>query len=163
MKNLLIVRHAKSSWGNSYLSDHERPLNSRGKADAPRMGQLLKEMDLTPDLIISSTAKRAMATAKAVALSSGYENEIQFTRDFYHADSDTYLELLHTVSNENDCVMVVGHNPGVQELVTWFTDVNTHFTTANIAHVQLPIQSWQEMDEEVTGKLVNLWRPKEIG
>ena len=162
MKSLLILRHAKSSWGNSYLSDHERPLNGRGKVDAPRMGQLRKEEELIPDLIISSTAERAMATAEAVALACDYEDEIQFTRRFYHADPETYIEVLGTVSDEHECVMVVGHNPGMQELVAWLTDVDTRFTTANIAHVHLPIQSWQEVNEEVTGELINLWRPKEV-
>ena len=162
MKNLLIMRHAKSSWGNDLLGDHDRPLNKRGKQDAPRMGKLLKQEELTPDLIISSTAERAMATAEAVALACDYEEKIQFTRQFYHADPETYLTILNSVPDSFQRVMVVGHNPGAEELVALLTEVDTRFSTANIAHVQLPIQHWRELNEEVFGKLVNLWRPKEV-
>ncbi len=163
MKNLLIMRHAKSSWGNDYLGDHDRPLNNRGKRDAPRMGALLKLEELTPDLIISSTAERAMATAEAVALACEYEEKIQFTRQLYHADPETYLMILNGLPDAVERVMVVGHNPGAAELVAELTDVDTDFTTANIAHVQLPIEHWHELNEMVAGKLVNLWRPKEVG
>jgi len=76
MKTLLILRHAKSSWKNPGLADHNRPLNKRGKRDAPRVGRLLRDKNLTPDLILSSTAKRALDTAEAAAESSGYEGEI---------------------------------------------------------------------------------------
>ncbi len=72
MKTLLVLRHAKSSWGNMQLGDHERPLNKRGKRDAPRMGQLLKQEALTPHLIISSTAERAMQTGELIAITADY-------------------------------------------------------------------------------------------
>lgn len=162
MKTLLILRHAKSSWSNSYVSDHERSLNKRGQRDAPRMGRLLKAEELVPDLIISSTAKRALATAEAVATAGDYEQEIRFTRHFYHADPETYFAVLKEVSDRYERVMVVGHNPGMQELVAWLTGVDTRFTTANIAHVQLPIQSWTELNDAVEGELINIWRPKEL-
>ncbi|MBK6712098.1 MAG: histidine phosphatase family protein [Chloroflexi bacterium] len=68
MKTLLVLRHAKSSWSNDFLSDHQRPLNDRGKQDAPRMGRLLRDEELTPDLIITSSAERALSTAELVAL-----------------------------------------------------------------------------------------------
>lgn len=162
MKSLLIMRHAKSSWSNSFSGDHDRPLNQRGKKDAPRMGKVLKQEELTPDLIISSTAKRAMATAEAVALACDYEDEIQYTRQFYHADPETYLMVLNGLPDSIGRVMVVGHNPGMEELVALLTDVDTRFTTANIAHVQLPIQQWREVNESISGELVDLWRPKEL-
>jgi phosphohistidine phosphatase len=76
MKSVLILRHAKSSWKHPELADHDRPLNRRGKRDAPLMGRLLKKEDLVPEIIISSTATRARSTAEAVAKSSGYKGEI---------------------------------------------------------------------------------------
>ncbi len=79
MKTLLVLRHAKSSWKDSGLADHDRPLNKRGKHDAPRMGTLLAKEDLVPDLIISSSAKRAKSTAEAVAMNCGYDGEIQYS------------------------------------------------------------------------------------
>jgi len=162
MKSLLIMRHAKSSWHNDLLGDHDRPLNKRGKEEAPLMGNLLKQEEIVPDLIISSTAERAVATAEAVALACDYENDIRYTRQFYHADPETYLEVLRELPDEINGVMIVGHNPGMQEFVADLTGVDTRFTTANIAHVQLLIQSWQALDETVSGKLLHLWRPKEL-
>jgi len=162
MKYLLIMRHAKSSWSNNFMGDHDRPLNNRGEKDAPRMGMLLKQEELTPDLIISSTAKRAKATAKAVAQACDYEEEIQYTRQLYHADPETYLMILNGLPDSVERVMVVGHNPGMEELVAALTDVDTRFTTANIAHVRLPIEQWRELNEAVAGELLDLWLPKEL-
>ncbi|MFB3041695.1 MAG: histidine phosphatase family protein, partial [Candidatus Poribacteria bacterium] len=83
MKTLLILRHAKSSWEHPELTDHDRPLNKRGKRDAPRMGKLLRVQGLVPDLIMSSTAKRARSTAKTVARKSGYKEKVELTPAFY--------------------------------------------------------------------------------
>lgn len=162
MKELLVMRHAKSSWKNMSLTDHQRPLNKRGKADAPRMGALLKRMELTPELILCSTAERALTTAEFVALSSDYEEEIGLCAEFYHAEPETYIEELRTVDDKYGRIMVVGHNPGMEELVEMFSGNLIHFTTANIAHIRLSIDNWASFTEEATGTLLNLWRPKEI-
>lgn len=162
MKTLLILRHAKSSWNNVYLSDYERPLNKRGKRDAPRMGKLLRREALTPDLIISSSAERAMKTAESVALASDYENEITFTREFYHADPDSYVAALSAVDDVVNCVMVVGHNPGIEELVEQLSEEWERMPTAALAQIQLSINSWDELSNDTIGDLVNVWRPKEL-
>ncbi len=162
MKTLLIMRHAKSDWDNSKLSDHARPLNKRGKQDAPQMGKLLKKEELTPDLIITSTAERALATAELVALACDYDSELVTTSRFYHADPATYLEVLQGLDDQYKRVMIVGHNPGMEELVADLTGQGEHFTTANIAHVELPITSWSQLNEDAPGKLLHLWRPKEV-
>jgi phosphohistidine phosphatase len=162
MKTLLILRHAKSSWSNASLADHARPLNERGRHDAPRMGRLLRQEDLLPQLIISSTATRALATAEAVAMAGGYEGEIQTTRRLYHAGPESYLAVLRGVADDYDQVMVVGHNPGVEELVDHLTGQAETMSTAALAHIQLPIEQWQELNKEVEGKLVGLWRPREL-
>ncbi len=162
MKTLLILRHAKSSWHNAHLADHDRPLNERGKADAPRMGKLLKREDLVPDLIISSSAERALATAEAVALASGYEAEIQVTRQLYHAYPEAYREVLQARGGQNQRVMVVGHNPGIEELVEELTGYAERMPTAALAQVQFDISNWEELTEEWAGKLVNVWWPKEL-
>ena len=83
MKTLLLLRHAKSSWKHPELADHDRPLNKRGKRDAPSIGQLVSDKGLVPDLIMSSTAKRARKTARAVAKASGYKGKIELTPTFY--------------------------------------------------------------------------------
>lgn len=163
MKTLLILRHAKSSWDNAQLTDYERPLTSRGKQDAPLMGKLLREQDLVPDLIITSSAERALATAEAVALASGYEQEIHPTRSFYHADPEAYLDVLRQLDDSLERVMVVGHNPGMEELVEELTGSWEQMSTAALAQVSLPIDHWRELEDGTTGELVNVWRPKELG
>lgn len=163
MKTVLIMRHAKSDWGNAALSDHDRPLNGRGHADAPKMGKLLKQEELTPDLIISSSAKRAWQTAEGVAYACGYENEIEQTEEFYLAEPESYLERLSAVENHHQIVMVVGHNSGISELVSEVTNSYQQMTTANIAQVQFEIDNWAEIDnEETVGRMMAFWRPKDL-
>ncbi|MEM7111784.1 MAG: histidine phosphatase family protein [Chloroflexota bacterium] len=163
MKNLLILRHAKSSWANMYMSDFERPLNPRGQGDAPRMGQLLKDEGLVPDQIISSSANRALTTAELVALAADFVGDFQSTRRFYLADPETYIDYVRAEGNDNhQTVMVVGHNPGMEDLVTELTGWTGRFTTANLAHVVLPIDSWRDLRWGISGELKRLWRPKEL-
>ena len=162
MKQLLILRHAKSSWADSRLSDFERPLNKRGEKDAPRMGRLLAEHDLVPQQIISSAAKRARLTAEAVAENSGYEGEITTTRELYMGMPDDYVELLNDLPDELNLVMVVGHNPGIEDLVEELTGMWERMPTAALAHVELPVDSWRVLKADTSGKLMNLWLPKEL-
>ena len=162
MKTLLILRHAKSSWKDSSLADHDRPLNKRGKQDAPRMGKFLRKQGLVPDKIISSTAKRARKTATAVAKAAQYEGKVELTQAFYHAGPGAYLAALCDLSDDYQRVMVVGHNPGMEELVAILTGRMETMSTAAIAHVALPIEGWQELDYEVQGELLHLWHPKEL-
>jgi phosphohistidine phosphatase len=162
MKTLLILRHAKSSWKKPGLADHDRPLNKRGKRDAPRVGQLIEQEDLVPDLIITSTATRARVTAEVVAENSGYEGEIRPERSFYMGYPEAYLEVLRQLPDEIRTVMVVGHNPGLEELLEELVMEPERLPTAALARVDLPVYSWQELDDEVVGELVNLWRPREL-
>ena len=162
MKTLLILRHAKSSWKDTSLADHDRPLNKRGKQDAPRMGKFLREQGLVPDRIISSTAKRARNTAKAVAKVCHCEDKVELTQEFYHAGPGAYLAVLQNVPDDNQRVMVVGHNPGMEALVTHLTGRMETMPTAALAHVALPIEKWDELDYEVQGELLDLWRPKTL-
>ncbi|MFQ5400457.1 MAG: histidine phosphatase family protein [Anaerolineae bacterium] len=162
MKTVLVLRHAKSSWAFADLGDHERPLNERGRRDAPRMGRLLRREGIVPELILSSTAERALATAEAVALDSGYEAEIEVLRRLYHAGPETYLDILRNMGDSVGRVMMVGHNPGMEELVTSLTGTWVRMPTAALAQIELPVAHWRELTDSVTGTLVNLWRPKEV-
>jgi len=162
VKTLLVLRHAKSSWENTRLADHDRPLSPRGKRDAPRMGRLIRELDLVPDLIITSTANRAFSTAELVALESGFEEEIRSTRHLYHAWTEEFLEVLGRVPEECNRVMIVGHNPGLEELIEQLTGQQERMPTAALAQIQLPIDRWRDVNEETESTLVGLWRPREI-
>ena len=100
MKSVLILRHAKSSWKDPNLPDHDRTLNKRGKRDAPLMGRLLKKEHLVPDVIISSTAIRARSTAEVVAKASGYKGEIIMDKSLYADGSEAYIGIMHNLSDE---------------------------------------------------------------
>ncbi len=161
MKTLLLLRHAKSSWKQPEQPDQERPLNKRGKKEAPKVGKYLKENDLSPDLILSSPARRAHDTAQAVAEGCGFEGQIDLYQDLYLSDTACYLDILHCLPDDARRVLVVGHNPDVEELLTLLTDVSEHMTTAALAVVDLPISSWQELSEATDGRLQTLWVPRE--
>jgi phosphohistidine phosphatase len=162
MKILVVMRHAKSSWEDASLNDYERPLNKRGKLDASRMGKLIYQQDLAPQLVISSSAKRARKTAEAAAEYARYDGEIIFTRDFYHADVERFIERLKDVSDDFSRVMIVGHNPGLEELIEELTGRWERMPTAAVASIKLPIDQWSELSEKTVGKLINLWIPRDL-
>jgi phosphohistidine phosphatase len=162
MKTLLVLRHAKSDWGDPKLADEDRPLNKRGKRDAVRMGELLRARDLLPELILTSTAKRARKTAEAIAEASAGAAELEAKRSLYLAGPKDYVKLLRRVPEECQRVMVVGHNPGLEELLGELTGTVTPLPTAALAEVALPIAEWRELGEETRGELRGVWRPREL-
>ncbi|MCF6288002.1 MAG: histidine phosphatase family protein [Proteobacteria bacterium] len=149
MKHLQILRHAKSSWRDVTLSDHDRPLNKRGKKAAPIMGKLLAGKAWHPQLIISSTAKRAYITAKIIAQEIHYDdNTICVTRDVYHASAVELLALIAQVNNDVARLMLVGHNPGLTSLANNLCDNNHYFAnipTAGLVTLELDIDSWGQI------------------
>ena len=162
MKTLLLLRHAKSSWKDSGLTDHDRRLNDRGRRDAPRMGQLLTDENLLPDLILSSTANRARTSAELVAAGSGFDGEIVLDGNLYHALPESYLAVLAELPDNYNRVLVVGHNPGIEQLLIRLTGNHQRFATATLAHVSLDVQRWRELDGRTGAQLIQLWRPKEL-
>jgi len=162
MKTLLILRHAKSSWSESGTADHDRPLNKRGQETAPRMGELIKAEGLTPDLILSSTAKRAHKTADKVAKSCGYDGDVELRGSLYLATPDAYFLALNEVDDAVQRVLVIGHNPGLEDLLERLTGVSESLPTAALAQVALEISTWREAAHVTDAALVNLWRPREL-
>lgn len=162
MKTLLLLRHAKSSWDNAQLTDHDRPLNERGKTDAPRIGKVIRDQKLVPDLILSSTAERALETAEAVAFACNYDRELVLSRELYHAPPQQYVQLLVGLGDELERVMVVGHNPGIEELVVWFTGSYVPMPTATLVQINLPIERWVLLQGQRQGRVEGVWRPKEL-
>jgi len=162
MKSVLILRHAKSSWKHPDVNDHDRPLNKRGKHDAPRMGELLQDEHLVPDFIISSTAKRARSTAKVLAKAAGYKGDITLNQSLYAASPTAYIDVLNDLSNEYARVLMVGHNPGLEQLVKMLTGEEHAIHTCSLAHVQLRVNSWTEIDYKTKGKLLGIWQPRDL-
>lgn len=162
MKTLLVLRHAKSSWRDTGLADHDRPLNKRGQRDAPRMGRLLSQQDLVPDLIISSSAVRARKTAQLAIEAMDYDGELRLERELYAADPEAYLDALQALPDAFERVMVIGHNPGLEELIEMLTGDWQRLPTAALAQVELELDTWQDLSEETPGRLVHLWLPREL-
>ena len=160
MKTLLVLRHAKSSWNDPALDDHERPLNQRGRRDAPRMGALVREDGLIPDVVLSSDAVRARLTAEAVAETARYAGEILLDPRLYLASPADILSLLPTVRENAGTVMIVGHNPGLEKLVEHLTGEPQDMPTAALAQIGLPIDQWRDLKLSTRGTLVGFWRPE---
>ncbi len=117
MKILYLVRHAKSSWKDASLSDGERPLKNRGKQDAIAMAKRLSKMMISPDLMISSPAKRALKTATIFSniLMPTSGSAIRIENNLYLASAEEYLNIIRQIDRQYDCVMIFGHNPGISE------------------------------------------------
>jgi phosphohistidine phosphatase len=164
MKTLLILRHAKSSWKEQDLTDHDRPLNKRGNNDALRIGKLVKDEDLIPDLIISSTAVRDKKTAELVAKACKYKGKIVLNHSLYGAEPAAYLKILEGLPDKHMVVLVVGHNPSVEDTVELLTgSPDVIMPTCALAQISLPIQNWAELKKQkIKGKLLKVWRPKEL-
>lgn len=145
MKILYIVRHAKSSWEDSTMSDFDRPLNNRGLHDAPMMGLKLKELGFIPDQIISSSANRALSTAKLLAESISYPlSKIIETKALYLADLSTMLKIVNSVNDEIDSLMLVGHNPGMTQIINYLAAENLfNLPTCSLSGIRFFIDNWE--------------------
>jgi phosphohistidine phosphatase len=147
MKKLYLVRHAKSSWDNSSLKDIERPLNNRGKRDAPFMGRLLKKKDIKPDLMITSCAVRALKTAKIFCKEMGIAvKDLVVEENLYEAGRKDILKVINEFDNTINSVMLFAHNPGLIELAKFLTsgEIDT-MPTCSIAAINCMIESWIEL------------------
>jgi len=162
MKTLILMRHAKSSWKDAKLEDIERPLNKRGKKDAPLMGKVIQEMELVPQMILSSTVLRARQTTEAVIKACKYEGKVEYLDSFYMGEPSAYVDRLRTLPDEIERVMIVGHNPALETLLQILSRQIESLPTAVVAHIVLPIKHWNELNADSYGDLVGLWRPKEL-
>ncbi len=160
MKNLILIRHAKSSWDDPSLNDSERPLNKRGKTDAPIMGRLLKEKSLLPELMVSSPAKRALKTASRIAKEIGYPKErIEIKEELYLKGTGAIVELIRRLDDGQGRVFLFGHNPDLTELANLLTGANLdNIPTCGVVSITFPFDTWQETAEG-TGSLALFERP----
>lgn len=161
MKKLLVLRHAKSSWDGAFQTDFERPLNKRGERAAPVMGEFMKMRLLAPDFIVSSPAARAKATAEKVKRAAEFSAPLHFDQRIYEASASDLLQVLMETPDESVCAMIVGHNPGLENLISVLTGEIQAMPTAALAEIDLNIVSWREI-QPGCGNLLNLFKPKEI-
>jgi phosphohistidine phosphatase len=160
VKRLLILRHAKSSWADSSMDDWQRPLNERGYRDAPRVGEWLRERSRVPDIIITSDAVRAHTTAQAVAKAAGYSRDIVTDPALYHATPADVIDVLLGVADAAHTVLIVGHNPGLEEVVRQLTGEHHGLVTAALVELDVPIDRWSELDGGITAAIVETWQPR---
>jgi phosphohistidine phosphatase len=144
MKRMLIlVRHAKSGWDDLALADTERPLAERGKRDAPLMGKRLAQRQVKPDLILSSPARRALATAEIIAKELDYRaRDIVVDERLYASEAATLLDVIGGLSDKLKCVMLFGHNPEFSELAHRLSSKLTLMPTCAVAEFTFESQSW---------------------
>ncbi len=163
MRTLTLIRHGKSSWDDSSLSDWERPLKNRGKKDALLIGNKLKEESIFPDKIASSSAKRAYDSAKRIAECLEYpESEIAITDDIYFATMDQLIGIIKNLNNDWEHVFIFGHNP-------YFTDLSNNFgkklianlPTTGVYQITFECEKWNDISTE-NGKCSYYLTPKEF-
>jgi phosphohistidine phosphatase len=144
-KEFLLVRHAKSSWGDPCLDDHDRPLNERGLRNAPEMGKRLQGWGIRPDTWISSTALRAITTAEILAKKVGFPREkIQRTKDLYHASATELQGFIAGLDDAIGSVILFGHNPGMTSLVANLYGLPIdNLPTCGVVHLQFNEASWK--------------------
>jgi phosphohistidine phosphatase len=164
MKTILLLRHAKSDWGDSELTDFDRPLAKRGLNDAPLMGEVLKDFAHVPDLILSSPALRAKQTAELAAEACGYKKSIQWVESFYMGGCDDTLAILQKLPDTVERVLYVGHNPTLEELAAtllsadmgeeWRDEWAVRIPTAGLICLDINVLEWATLEP---GEAVLRW------
>lgn len=147
MKTLILVRHAKSSWDDPSLSDHDRPLNKRGLHDAPIMGKRLNKKSIIPDFMLSSSANRALSTCKIIAEQIQYPaTKIVADKTIYHAGEDELLSVVQQLEDTDSVVMLFGHNPGFTYFANSLTKSNIdNIPTCGVVACLFDIERWKEV------------------
>ena len=162
MKTLLVLRHAKSSWKDPGLADFERTLNGRGKRAADLIGRFLRKKKACPDLVLCSTATRARETVRLVLEAARLVVEVRYDQRLYLASADRLAEIISQIEEDRTKVMLVGHNPGMEELLLRLTGVTENMPTAALAKIAFEVDEWNAILEKTRGHLEWLVKPKEL-
>src|SRR6266550_4389939 len=154
MKTLFLIRHAKSSRDNTALADKDRPLNDRGKREAPRMGKRLAKRRVKPDLILSSPATRALATAEIIAKKLDYKpRNIVVDDRLYAVEAEQLLDVIRQLDDGAKRVMLIGHNPELTELAHRLSSKITHLPTCAVAEFKFNVKSWSNIGKAKLAKV----------
>ena len=161
MKTLFLLRHAKSSWKDESLPDFERPLNRRGKEAADAIGRYLKHEEIVPELVLSSPAVRTRETIERVAKAAKWSVEIRFDQRIYEAGGLRLLEVISQVENDHKTLLLVGHNPGIEELLMLLTGEAARVPTATLMKLELKSSKWATAADK-RAKLAWLIKPRDL-
>lgn len=159
MKSLIVLRHGKAE-NPGGVADFDRSLAGRGTRDAVRVGEVLVEKDLMPDLIVTSTAKRAATTAQLVAEGCNYSGEIVPVSDLYLPTHSAILATVRGIPEQHSRVVIVGHNPGFGMFAMKFGDEVDQFPTSAWAHIGFDVEFWGEVTETTNSEGLDFWYPK---
>lgn len=150
MKELILIRHAKSSWSNPLLDDFERPLNKRGEKNAPFMAKVLKQKGLTPDLIISSPSIRTKQTLDYFIQEFDYKGEIIFEESIYEAPFENLLKVIKNIDDKYKTIFLFGHNPGLNDLVDFLIgNFEENIPTSGVLKLNFDIKKWGNLKEKI--------------
>lgn len=161
MKTLFLLRHAKSSWKDESLPDFERPLNRRGKEAAENIGRYLKHELIVPELVVSSPATRTRETVERVAKVTKWSTEVRFDQRIYEAGGLRLLEVVSQIENDRHTALLVGHNPGLEELLMLLTGVTEQLATAALAKIEIKTSKWSTAGDK-RAKLAWLIKPRDL-
>jgi len=149
MKILYVLRHAKSDWGDSSLEDFDRPLNARGKKAAKAVGREFRKRKIKPDLVLASPAVRAQQTIERVEDGYGSKFDVEDELRIYGSEPETLVDLIRSAPDDVDRLLIVGHNPGLQDLVVKLSrpgelldEATEKFPTAALAEIRFDTESW---------------------
>ncbi len=163
MRRLIVLRHAKSSWKSDVQSDHARPLNKRGKHDAPRVAARLDNLGWTPDYVLCSDARRASDTLDLMLPVFSSAPEVDYLSVLYHAGAQHVGSELARLPDEAATVMVVGHNPGWERVVEWLTDRSIMLKTCTAVLMEIEAPTWRDaLTHAPTWNLHEVIYPKEL-
>ncbi len=169
-KRLILMRHAKSAWDKAETADFDRALSGRGSRSAPTVGAYLARKKLVPQLVLCSSAKRATETWELVATALPSGIPVKHSKALYMAMPNEMLKRIQKVPDEFECVLLVGHNPGVADLAGWLcaegdaakrADLARKYPTASIAIIDFEAATWGAVESD-SGRLVDFVRPKDI-
>lgn len=161
-KTLLLMRHAKSSWKDKKLSDFDRPLKRRGVKAAKLMGKVLTGAELVPQLVLSSPAERAKQTAEIVSKEMGFKGKLALVESFYMAEPRDYLNALASLPDEIERVLLVGHNPGLEDLANGLDGRAGEMPPGAVAYFSLSIKHWSDLNRLPDAELISFWDPGDV-
>ena len=169
MKTLTLLRHAKSGWDDPVSRDFDRPLNPRGRKAARTVGREMKAQGLAFDLVLASPARRVIETLEEVTAAYG-ALDAQFDQRLYLASTATLVEIVRATPDEADRLLLVGHNPGLEEIALCLSgrdgtglrvEVELKYPTGTVAEIALPVEHWAEVKEGI-GRIERFIRPRDL-
>lgn len=161
-RRLILMRHAKSDWANHQLSDHDRPLNERGRRTAPLMAQHFANKNLVPCAIVASTAARVRETVALMLAEWRHAPVVSFHQSLYLASVETLSAQVRELQDSCSSTMIVGHNPGLMDFVSWLSGHSLEMPTAGVAVFESTVSTWSGALVARDWQLTAHWRPRDL-